>query len=280
MKPYTFGDLVIHSGASKHEVTGWVQKGLIRPDVQETTGSGAHRTFGFLDVFEACVARRLNQIPGGMPIVTLSHALDVLRFEAEASAAQPTPWGAFLMPATRSPSSRFWLALSPSEVPRVLDLKARNARLDDSADAQVVLRLDALLVDLEQRTEDHAGTDESGDAFTKRGTEAAVMAAVARELELAGMGSDQLQHVLRQLQDAVADVKPARRATIALERFVVLSDALATIRGADPQARWRRAVVRFLTSCSKTRQPPSDNRVLQLLAAREAGRSQENRKAR
>jgi hypothetical protein len=276
---YTFRDLVTYSGASKNEVTSWVQRGLIRPDVQDTTGTGRHRAFGFHDVLEACIAARLNRIPGGMPLVTISHALDVLRFEAEASASQPTPWGAFLTPASRDPAAQFWLVLSPSEVPRVLDLRARNARLADSPDAQVCLRLDTLLVELEGRADDHAGS-ESGNAFTKRGTEAAVMAAIAGELELAGMASSQLQHVLRQLQDAVAELTPDQRTTAALERFVALGSALATIRGIDPQARWRRSVVRFLTACSKTRQPPSDDRVLQLLAAREAGRTPENRKAR
>ena len=92
---YTFGDLITLSGASKNEVSSWVQRGLIRPDIQDTTGTGTHRTFGFLDVFEACVARKLNQLPGGIPLVTLSLILDVLRLATESAELTGAPWGHF-----------------------------------------------------------------------------------------------------------------------------------------------------------------------------------------
>src|SRR4051812_25240062 len=103
---YSFSDLVRLSGASKNEVTNWVQKKLIRPDIADSTGTGVHRAFSFLDGFEACALQRLNQLPGGMPTAAMAAALDALRF---ATALRDTPWGEFVNRDTRDPAVRLWL---------------------------------------------------------------------------------------------------------------------------------------------------------------------------
>lgn len=166
-RSYTFRDLATYSGASKNEVTNWVQKGLIRPDVKDTSGTGDHRTFGFLDVFEACVVRKLNQIPGGMPLVTVANALSRIRFETVMGNA----WALFLDPQTRNPSARFWLCMPPAWAKHdVLDSQERDALLNESADVLVMVRLDTLLIELEQKTQDHSTAAERGDAWMKRET--------------------------------------------------------------------------------------------------------------
>jgi hypothetical protein len=150
-KPYTFGDLVRYSGASKSNITNWVQKGVIKPDVATTRGTGDHREFGFLDLLQARVAHDLNQLPGGMPSYDLAEAIGVLesgklillhdsakhaRAENEVLAAegkprtpgiigmfleivpgaprQNHPWLTFLNPATRGIDDQFSLCWCPN----------------------------------------------------------------------------------------------------------------------------------------------------------------------
>ena len=97
----------------------------------------------------------------------MSHALDILQFEIASSELMPTPFGLFLNPDTRDPGGRFWISWSPSTIPRVLDSQARDV-VDESTDVVVIVRLDTLLTDLEQRTQDHAGVKRD-DAWMKRG---------------------------------------------------------------------------------------------------------------
>ena len=170
-KAYQFADLVTIPEASRSEITHWVQTKVIRPDIRETSGTGQHRTFGFLDLLEACVARRLNQLPGGMTTVQLSQALDCLRFEAS---LDDTPWRRFLMPATRDVHARFWLGRSYAKTPadsvlwKVMTDAELPSLLATVRDVPVVvLPLHALLLDLEKRTNDHTSADACAAAWKK-----------------------------------------------------------------------------------------------------------------
>lgn len=81
---YQFRDLVGISGASRHEVDSWVRKGAITPDIASSTGTGVRREFSFLDLFETCVARELNQlVGGGLSVQMIQLALDALRYRSD-----------------------------------------------------------------------------------------------------------------------------------------------------------------------------------------------------
>lgn len=284
MRSYTFADLVTFSECSPNEAKHWVQQGVIRPDIRESTGTGAHRAFGFLDVFEASVARKLNQIPGGMPIARLSNILDVLRFEVESSTLIPTPWGAFVNPATRDPATvPLWIAATQSDAPRVIEDQACDLLLTDGRDAVVLLRLDTILLDLEQRTQDHATIAESADAFSKRpavSAQSVIEAAMARELAAAGLSGEQVAIIFTQLHEKLNALRPELRASATFVRFVEMVDALVTIRGAGPNyPRWRQEVTAFMATWNKkkTGKRPSDDRLVQLVVAREAERAGEGK---
>src|SRR5262245_2586006 len=104
---YSFGDLVRLSGASRNEMTNWVQTGLIRADISDTPGTGINRAFSFLGLLEACVLQKLNQLPGGMPTAAMGAALEVLRVATALGDA--TPWGQFVNRDTREAAVRLWL---------------------------------------------------------------------------------------------------------------------------------------------------------------------------
>lgn len=164
MKAYSFADLVTHSLADGSAAKHWVQTNTIRPDIEGTTGTGKHRTFGFLDVFEACVAHQLNRLPGGMPVRVLSSAFDRLRFEA---ALVERPWREFLLHESRRDSARFWLCRTHTGLWNIATDDTRDAILDVPDEAVIVLPLHRLLLDLEHRTEDHAVVAECDAAWMK-----------------------------------------------------------------------------------------------------------------
>jgi DNA-binding transcriptional MerR regulator len=85
VRSYTFAEVVRVSGATKSNVTHWAREGLIRPALEQTTGTGHHRRFGFGNLVEARLAKHLNA--GGMPIAHMSVLLDHVRFIDEASRA-------------------------------------------------------------------------------------------------------------------------------------------------------------------------------------------------
>lgn len=168
-RAYAFRDLVTYSGASSNEVTKWVQNGLIRADISDTTGTGKHRRFGFLDVFEACVLQKLNQIPGVVPGLWLSWGLETIRMAIEIDLIVETGWSRFVDPQQRQLGATFWLVWSGTDGTcgwRVVTAD-RVSQIDDSP-VRVMLRLDTLLLDLEHRTSDHATADEVRHAWTKR----------------------------------------------------------------------------------------------------------------
>jgi len=171
MLTYSFADLITHSGASRSEIKNWVSKKIIRPDVRDThAGTGDHRTFGFLDIFEGCIGHGLNQLPGGMPVVPLSLALDRVRFE---SALAGSPWRAFHDPETRDREARFWLCKLPNSIWQLLTAPDKGAALWLLAEARttsgpaIILPLHQLLLDLETRTQDHASDEECVNAWSK-----------------------------------------------------------------------------------------------------------------
>lgn len=165
-RSYTFTELVALSGDSTNTNKNLVQKGVIRPDIKGTKGTGDHRTFGFLDVFEACVAAKLNQIPGGMPTFAVSLALDGIRFDTALGDITLTRWAAFLDQETReSASSPFWLCWP---VARVLDAEGLSTFINDSRGAILLVRLDTILIELEQKTGDHSTAAERANAWMKR----------------------------------------------------------------------------------------------------------------
>lgn len=165
-RQYSFRDLATHSGASKNEVTKWVQKGLIRPDVRDTTGTGTHRVFGFLDLFEACVLRKLNQVPGTLPTLWLAWSLEAIRMATALDLILETGWSRFIDPQQRQPSEAFWLTWSPDGVTKWRVVRGDEVvERSDHTNAIVMLRLDTLFVDLERRTNDHATPDEISRAW-------------------------------------------------------------------------------------------------------------------
>ena len=165
MKKYSFGQLVSLSGLTSNEAKNMVQKRIIRPDVQDTSGTGTHRVFGFLDVFEGSVLQRLNQIPGGIPTLALAAALVRLRFE---TASDNTPWSRFLNPLARTRGG-LWLCLPPSWGDyRILEKAERDDLMNTCDGAIVVVRLDTLLIALEEKTVDFCSEAERGNAWRKR----------------------------------------------------------------------------------------------------------------
>lgn len=188
-RKYAFRDLIQFSGSDKNPVTNWVQKGAIPADEGDTSGTGIRRAFSFFNVFEACIAHQLNQLPGGMPIRELTLALDAIRLRAhyddparaervreqlarlsEAEAAEvsllgfaigfsplgPQYFADFLDPQTRKPEATFWLAWSPRlGFAEVIDSQELlNALLRDM-DTVVLVNLHQLLLELEETTGDH-----------------------------------------------------------------------------------------------------------------------------
>ena len=283
-RSYTFSDLVMYSGASKNEVTNWVQKNLIRPDVKATAGTGDHRTFGFLDVFEACVARKLNQIPGGIPLATLDTAFAAIRAETEIGVWE-SGWQLFVDPERRVTTAGVWLCRFPDGVARVLSRQACEALLTASPDALVMVRLDTLLRDLEDRTQDHATPAERANTFRKRDaatTQAVIEAAIARELRMAGL-ADQVETVVAQLHAKLQTLRPELRASATFVRFVELVDGIVAITGPGPNySKWRRDVTTFMVGWKKAKKhtAPLDHRLLVLVAAREAERAAREGNAR
>ncbi len=265
------------SGLTKSAAKNLVQTNTIRPDVKASTGIGDRRQFGFLDLFEACAGGKLMAVPGGMPVVTVAQALDVLRFEAAMADVQPTPWGAFLNPATRDPSARFWLVWSPTIGVRILNHDALAAQLAAS-EAVVSVRLDTLLVHLEAETHDHAAADERGAGWAKGhgvSAQAAIEAAIERELTQAGMSDAQRQSVFTHLHTALAAVPRELRASAAFVRYVEMVDAIVAIARPGPHyAQWRRDVTAFMASWKRPKHRTGiDARFLEFVGARDAGRA-------
>jgi hypothetical protein len=170
---YAFAELITFTGASRSEVTHWSQSKLIRPDVEDSGGTGEPRRFGFLDLVEGGVVRRLNQLPGGCPIVHMAHALEVLRFEAALPGG--SPWRRFLLRETREADARVWLHraygndAATSSVWRVATSAEQLLSFITAATdaALVVLPLHTIVTELEQATDDHASADECDDAWMK-----------------------------------------------------------------------------------------------------------------
>jgi hypothetical protein len=283
-RAYTFQELhdVTHAlaGTSRNANKNLVQTGTIRADVKATSGTGDPRRFGFLDVFEAIVAGKLMQIPGGMPTAALSVALAALRAETEMGEIWGSPWGTFLNPATRDPDARFWLCRCADGVARVLDSPAMIALLNDDPGVLVTVRLDSLLIALEQATQDHASPQERGHAWLKQtvppqieSAQALIEAAIRRELEQAGQSFVQIELVLSQLREQLLTLRPELRAAAALSRFVEMVDAIVTITGPGPNyAQWRKDVAAFLASWKRKKRaaPTVGDRIIELLAARGA----------
>lgn len=191
-RSYTLSDLVKYSGATRNQVQNWVQKSVIVPDLASTSGTGEHREFGFRDVFEAAVARRLNQIPGGIPTRELSLALDAIRAEEPSSrrdrerraalrkeqldslkpedagdawllgfflsmgpAAEFQSWRLFVDPKRRDARAQFWLLWEPRlGFSAVVDNKETLNNILGDLDVLVVVNIGNVLIELERQTED------------------------------------------------------------------------------------------------------------------------------
>ena len=190
-RDYAFRDLVANSGASRNEMVNWVQRRVISPGVGDTAGTGVHRRFDFFNNLEACVAEKLNRLPGGMPSRELTLALDAIR-QAAYPALDPgdrwqrvrdqlavlsadeeheahqlsmllaiAPLGRqyffdFLDPATRDREAQFWLVWSPRlGFGFVVDSRGMLDALLADIDCVVVVNLHNLVTELERKTGDH-----------------------------------------------------------------------------------------------------------------------------
>ena len=115
-RAYRFADLITYSGLTANEAKHVVVQRVIRADLKRTKGSGAHATYGFFDLFEACLVHRIYQLPGGTPIIALGHMIDAIRVCTQLDATLGTPgWAAFLDPATRLASAGYyfcWVCLA------------------------------------------------------------------------------------------------------------------------------------------------------------------------
>jgi hypothetical protein len=283
MRSYGFADLVTFSRASANEAKTWVQKGLIRPTIQDTTGTGDRRRFGFLDVFEARVACELNRIPGGIPTAALAMALAVVRAE---TTDLGSPWGEFVLKfETRERSMvmdddfGYWLWWSPGTGPLVVSRKGRDEmfRVDE---VLLMVRLDTLLFELEERTQDRASAPPESMNPVPPSLLTLIEASLARELDTAGLSSAQVQTVFDQLRGQLAALRPERRAAAAFVRYVEMIDAIVTINGPGPNyQKWRKGVAAFMAGWKK-KQVPLDEQILQILAARDAERAEAERTGR
>jgi len=174
MRTYTFADLATYSQAPPNQVKNWVQTRIIRPDVHDTSGSGSHRKFSFLDVLEACIATKLYELPGSMPTAHVGWALDVLRIATQgfrvAHGTTHDDWRRFLLGGdTRDPQAHFWLCKSDhtSMLWHVVADADRDDLRQQLRGAVILVPLHTLVLELEARTQDRASADECARAFSK-----------------------------------------------------------------------------------------------------------------
>ena len=53
---YSFRDVLAHTGATRSQLIHWTNVGLVRAEVDETTGTGHHRAFSFANLAQVRVA--------------------------------------------------------------------------------------------------------------------------------------------------------------------------------------------------------------------------------
>ena len=180
-RSYRFRDLVQYSGLTTNEAKHLVQQNVIRPDQKTTRGSGHHAAYGFLDVFEGRIAKQIYlllnasgdaRVAQGLrvPIVAVGLALDVLRLQPQLNQLSGDDgWLAFLTPHTRKPGNSFFLCLGSPDRPRIRNRSALESWIATTPNLVAsIVRLDTLLVDLEQQTQDHCTPEDCGRAW-KRG---------------------------------------------------------------------------------------------------------------
>src|SRR6202011_1551352 len=113
---------------------------------------------------------------------------------------------------TREPGARFWLCRFADGVVRVLDRQAFDALLNENSGVLLLLRLGTWLIDLEQKTQDHASEAEIANAFSRRDTESAqdlIEEAMRRELTAAGLSKTHVGTVFNEPHKKLVTAPPA-----------------------------------------------------------------------
>jgi hypothetical protein len=179
-------------------------------------------------------------------------------------------------PATRV-QEPLWLHWSPLLAAQILTAPQRNALIDEASGVVILLRLDTLLLEVEARTGDSIAQPEPAVESQREAARPMIEAAIRRELAATGMSEAQVGTILAQLHETLRKVRPELRTAAMFTRFVEMVDGIVAIAGPGPNyQRWRADVTAFLTSLKAKRRkgaPLDDERVLQLIAAREAGGS-------
>jgi hypothetical protein len=203
-RTYTFTDLVSVSGATKSNITHWAREGVIQPVVQQTSGTGHHRKFGFRNIVEARLAQHLNR--AAIPVSLMALLMEQVRFIDEASlldrrvgemlgrATKRSPhllvdeensedlwlrsreWRLLKTPAVRPEYADFYglsISLVDWSLTTITVLKDEVFDLRGLAEAAILIDMGRLLSSIEATTSDHwpgcLTADEVRELFAKVG---------------------------------------------------------------------------------------------------------------
>ena len=141
MQRYRFADVLKHTGATRSQLIYWTHEALITPDIEDTAGTGHHRTFSFRNLVQVRIAALLAS--RGLSVKAINFVLRALRLSPSVTQYPEIAW----IPTDTTTAQAVWMG-SVREFTHEL-----HQGVAGSGVAGIVIKLQDLVAGLREKTE-------------------------------------------------------------------------------------------------------------------------------